>query len=387
MKILFLHSSSDLYGASKILLVTIDALRRNGYRPIVVLSAAGPLVDELEMRQVKIIYLKLGILRRKYMHPAGMINRIRSLYKAIQALKKIIRKERIDLVYSNTTAVLAGAFAAKKMRVRHIWHVHEIIEKPVFLFRFLSYLLRHYSEKVIVVSGAVKKHWGRYVPEEKLVLIYNGIDYTPYLNTQAATAAPSTARESQPEQNQPNETGRGIVIGMIGRVHAWKGQDYFLKIAGELIRQFPELQFVMVGDAFPGNEYLYEELEQLKTTLQLTHAVTDLGYRTDIPQLLRNFDIFVSPSTSPDPFPTVVLEAMAGGRAIVATAHGGVTEMITQQVEGILIPWDDAGAAAAMMAPLISDAALRHRLGSAASEKVQATYSMEAFERKILNVL
>lgn len=382
MKILLLHSSSDLYGASKILLVTIELLQRNGHTPIVVLSAPGALADALEERQVQVLYIKLGILRRKYMHPAGILNRIRTLYKAIQALKKIIRQERVDLVYSNTTAVLAGAFAAKQTGVRHIWHVHEIIEKPVFLFRLLSYLLQQYSEKVIVVSGAVKQYWSRYIAEEKLVLIHNGIDYTPYLNTQAATAP-----ESQPEQNQPNETGRGIVIGMIGRVHAWKGQDYLLKIAGELIRQFPELQFVMVGDAFPGNEYLYAELDQLKQQLKLTHAVTDLGYRTDIPELLRNFDIFVSPSTSPDPFPTVVLEAMASARAIVATAHGGVTEMIAQQVEGILVPWDDAGAAAAMMVPLIGDAALRHRLGKAASEKVQTTFSMEAFERKLLNVL
>lgn len=378
MKILFLHSSSDLYGASKILLVTIDILRRNGHTPIVVLSAPGPLAEELENRQVKVIYLRLGILRRKYMHPAGMVNRINTLYKAIQTLKKIIRQERADLVYSNTTAVLAGAFAARQTGVRHIWHVHEIIEKPAFLFRILSYLLKQYSEKIIVVSGAVKKHWSRYIPEEKLVLIYNGIDYTPYLSVRPPLrAAP----------DRQNETGKGIVIGMIGRVHAWKGQDYFLNIAGELIRQFPELQFVMVGDAFPGNEYLYEALEQLKTMLHLTNAVTDLGYRTDIPELLHNFDIFVSPSTSPDPFPTVVLEAMASACAVVATAHGGVTEMITQQVEGILIPWDDATAAAAMMAPLITDASLRQQLGKAASEKVRTTYSMEAFERKLLNVL
>ncbi|HJV18964.1 MAG TPA: glycosyltransferase family 4 protein [Sediminibacterium sp.] len=378
MKILFLHSSSDLYGASKILLVTIDILRRNGHIPIVVLSAGGPLAEELENRQVEIIYLKLGILRRKYMHPAGIYNRIHTLYKAVQTLKKIIRQEKIDLVYSNTTAVLAGAFAARQAGVRHIWHVHEIIEKPAFLFRILSYLLKQYSEKIIVVSGAVKKHWSRYVPEEKLALIYNGIDYTPYLSVRPPRTAPP---------DRQNETGKGIIIGMIGRVHAWKGQDYFLNIAGELIRQFPELQFVMAGDAFPGNEYLYEALEQQKTRLHLTHAVTDLGYRTDIPELLHNFDIFVSPSTSPDPFPTVVLEAMASACAVVATAHGGVTEMITQQVEGILIPRDDAAAAAAMMAPLITDASLRQQLGKAASEKVQTTYSMEAFERKLINVL
>ncbi|OYZ00886.1 MAG: hypothetical protein B7Y37_08270 [Sphingobacteriia bacterium 28-36-52] len=143
----------------------------------------------------------------------------------------------------------------------------------------------------------------------------------------------------------------------------------------------------MVGDAFPGNEYLYGNINRLKTELNLVEAVSDLGYQTDIPAILAQLDIFVLPSILPDPFPTVVLEAMAAGKAIVATNHGGATEMIESGKEGLLIPWNNAKAAAAIMEPIINDAAQRKAMGIAAAKKVRAEFSLEAFEERIVQLL
>ncbi|MCW3088215.1 MAG: group 1 glycosyl transferase [Sediminibacterium sp.] len=375
MNILILHGSSDLYGASKILLVTVDVLKKHGHHPTVVLTEQGPLAAILEQQGIEVIYIRLGILRRKYKSLKGLLNRLGVLRKAYLALKQLAKQKNIDLIYSNTTAVLAGAYTAKKLGIRHIWHVHEIIEKPFWMYRFIGGLLNRYSSAVIVVSEAVKKSWGRFVPGEKMHLLYNGIGYEPYL---------------QPSDRLRTELSLGpdtIIIGMIGRVHWWKGQAYFLEIAGHLSRKFHQLRFVMIGDAFPGYEYLYQELAILKQEENIEGVVHDLGYRTDVAELLQGFDILVLPSTQPDPFPTVVLEAMAAAKPVVATAHGGALEMVDNGSTGILIPPDNAYEAALCMEKLVTGAQERQRMGEAGRKKVLAVYSLAAFENKLIKIL
>jgi len=374
MNILILHGSSDLYGASKILLVIVAILKKNGHTPIVVLSEEGPLSEKLVEAKVEVIFVHLGILRRKYKSIPGILNRLVVLQKAYKAIKVLIREKNIDILYSNTTAVLVGAFVARNCHIKHIWHVHEIIEKPRLLYFLLGHLLNKYSDKVIVVSAAVKNHWSRYVADDKLKLIYNGIDYFPFLHS-----ADLLRNELHPDNNC-------IIIGMIGRVHFWKGQDYFLQIAGILSKKYNNLLFVMVGDAFPGYEYLYETLNFIKKEENIAQLVYDLGYRTDIPSLLKGFDIFVLPSQLADPFPTVVLEAMASSKPVVATLQGGAVEMIENNRSGILIPINEPGKAALMMEKLIESKELRQKMGESGRKRVLTHFSKEAFENSIINL-
>ncbi len=375
MNILILHGSSDLYGASKILLVTVRMLIKKGYSPLVVLTDEGPLADELKTLGAEVLFIRLGILRRKYKSLPGILNRLWVMRSAYTAIKNLIKDRKIELVYSNTTAVLAGAFAARSMGIAHIWHVHEIIEHPRWMYRFLGNLLNRFSSKVIVVSAAVQKSWSKYVSAEKLQLIYNGIDYSPYM-------APSD--KLRKELGIDDET---VIMGMIGRVHYWKGQAYFLQIASALSRQYSNIRFVLIGDAFPGYEYLYDQLKALIKQENIGHVVYDLGYRTDVAELLAGFDILVLPSTLPDPFPTVVLEAMASAKPVAATAHGGALEMVDENQTGVLIPVNDVQKATAIIAKLVGDKALRVQLGEAARKKVLEKYSPEAFENKMINVL
>ncbi len=375
MNILILHGSSDLYGASKILLVVVRLLKKQGHVPIVVLSENGPLVTELEAIGAEVIFVHLGILRRKYKSVSGIINRLSVLRKGYHSIKKIIRARNIDLVYSNTTAVIAGALAAKKTGTRHIWHVHEIIEHPKWLYYLLGRLLNRYSDTVIVVSEAVRNSWLAYVSADKIKVVYNGIDYAPYLHPSG---------KLRKELGIPEET---VVIGMIGRVHYWKGQDYFLHIAGELSRKFVSLRFVLIGDAFPGYEYLYQELAAIRLAENIETMVSDLGYRSDAAELLQGFDILVLPSILPDPFPTVILEAMASAKPLVATRQGGAVEIIDENVTGVLIPIHNANKAAVLMEELVKNKDRRIQMGEAGRKKVLTQFSCEAFESKMIKIL
>jgi glycosyltransferase involved in cell wall biosynthesis len=374
MNLLILHGSSDLYGASKILLVTVQLLLKKGYKPLVVLGHHGPLADKLLEAGAEVTYVRLGILRRKYKTPAGILNRLFVLLKAYRSLRRLISERQIDIVYSNTTAVLAGALAARSKGVKHVWHIHEIIESPKWLSRLLGMLVNRFSHTVIVVSAAVQANWGRFVKADKLQLIHNGIDYSPHL---------------QASGKLRNELGLSediVVVGMIGRVHYWKGQAYFLEIASRLHKQFPHLHFVMIGDAFPGYEYLYDQLAAIVAKENLHENLTNLGYRTDIAELLQGFDILVLPSILPDPFPTVILEAMASGKPVVATQQGGALEMVDNGLTGIWIPVMDATHAAAAMQELVTDPSLRKLMGDKGRQKVLAQYSLEAFENKMIKV-
>lgn len=372
MNILILHSSSDQYGASKILLGIVQLLIKRNHRVKVVLSESGPLSADLLQAGAEIIYIRLGILRRKYFSPTGIINRLLTIRSAKKALEKIIRQENIELVYSNTTGVLAGALAAKTCRVKHMWHVHEIIEKPQWFKQILGKIMRQYAQTVVVVSEAVKKSWQSVIPENKMVVVHNGIDYTPYLQEQPSIQASFGFPED------------ALIIGMVGRVHYWKGQDYFIQIAGQLHPRFPQLRFIMVGDAFPGYEYLYAQNENLIHQLQLQDVVKNLGFRKDIPAVLQCIDLLLLPSQLPDPFPTVILEAMASAKPVIATQMGGALEMIESGITGDFMPHDNAVAAANKIANWLNTDKL-HAAGQAARKRVLEKFSLEAWEHTLIN--
>jgi glycosyltransferase involved in cell wall biosynthesis len=367
-----LHSTSDLYGASKMLLYTVECLLSQKNNVTVFLSEEGELISELQNRRVNVKIFDLGILRKRYFNISGVLNRIKAIAQSYSRIKAFVKDNNVSLVYSNTIAVFVGAFVARRMHIKHIWHVHEIVDKPILFSWFIGKLLNTCSTKIIVVSEAVKSHWQRYIKKVPIEVIHNGIDYGIYLS------------DGPTIDDELKRTKNTIVIGMIGRVQYWKGQDYFLKIAGRLYRDHKNVLFVMVGDAFQGYEYLYEKLTDLKRTLSIEKVVLDLRYRKDIANILRSFDIFILPSILPDPFPTVVLEAMASGKVVVATNHGGATEMIIDGDTGFLIPFDDEARAAKIVEQLIENKELRRQVGAKARERVLKHFSSNLYKTKLM---
>ena len=370
--ILFLHGSSDLYGASKVLFQTIVACVNKGDNCVVILSEPGPFSEKLEILGVTIYFLKLGILRRKYNNPFGIINRLYYLWKSYFTLKSIIKQHNIHLIYSNTTAVIIGAITSRWLKKSHIWHIHEIITTPRPLLWFLTYLMEHCSNLNITVSSATFHHWNSLNPilakQHKLITIFNGLDSTPYLSI-------------------PEKTNAKFVIGMIGRVHFWKGQTYFLEIAHEISQLNKQVQFVMAGDPFPGYEYLLDEIEQKKIQLDMSELVFDMGYVANNKEFFEKIDLLITPSILPDPLPTVVLEAMAAGKTVAATKMGGALDMIIANETGILIPWDNAKEAAAQINQLLTQPAKMKMMGEKGRKRVIDHFSIERYHKEIYHAI
>lgn len=374
MNILALHSSSGLYGSSKVFLEAIQTFLKEGNNVTAVLSEEGALSEELRKTGADVKIIRLGIIRRKYFSFFGILNRLYYLSKSFFALKKIIRSKQTDLVYSNTTAVLIGAFVARSTNKKHIWHIHEIIEKPLFLHRFIAWMISKYCYKAIAVSNAVKEHWQQKSTSEKIIVLYNGFDYSAFYQDQ------STLRQELKIEDDC------IVIGTIGRISEWKGQDYFLHIAGEITRKINNVKFIIAGDAFPGNEYLIDSFNKIIKEENIEDKVFLLGFRDDVNNVLHGFDIFVLPSVLPDPLPTVVLESMAAGKPVVATFQGGSLEMVEENKTGIFIPLNDSQKAANLMNTLISDQAMRKQMGAAGRKRVEEKFSHERFKKELIKI-
>jgi glycosyltransferase involved in cell wall biosynthesis len=369
--VLFLQSSSEGYGSSRIILQVLWLYRKEGFNPIVLLTNDGPLKAILENEGFPVYVQNLGILRRKYVNPSGLLNRLSKNLKAYRFLTELHEKYQFELVYSNTLAVIVGAYWAKRWQIPHVWHIHEILPGPKPLVKMLAGLLDQSTPSPIAVSQAVANHWQPFLKKSKVEVIHNGIPYESFLENY-----PSAKSDlGFPDGN--------ILIGMIGRINPGKGQLFFLEIADQLSKKYPNINFILVGDPFPGYEPILEEIRKVIRDKNLEARVTNLGFREDIPKVMSALDIFVLPSILPDSFPTVILEAMAAGKPVLATRSGGASEMVLDGETGLLIPVGNVEKGVEALSTLILDGALRQNFGKAGRERVLSKFSLEAFEEKI----
>lgn len=369
--ILFLQSSSEGYGSGKIILQVIQFYQKQGLSPVVLLTNHGPIEEELTKLNIPFFVHNLGILRRKYVSPLGLINRIQKNLKAYRFLSELHHRFSFELVYSNTLAVVIGAIWAKRNKLPHIWHIHEILPGPLPLVKGLASLLEQSTPNPIAVSQAVADHWQPLLKKSKLEVIHNGIPYRAFFE-----AKPSLKQELGIPSSR-------FLIGMVGRINPGKGQLFFLQIAEEILKSYADTHFVLVGDPFPGYEPI---LEEIKTQIQqkgLERNVSYLGFRDDIPEVMASLDIFMLPSILPDSFPTVVLEAMASSKPVIATKSGGASEMVVNGETGILIQVGDIEEGVRALETLLSNHELSLQMGKNGQERVLQVYSLESFEQKI----
>jgi glycosyltransferase involved in cell wall biosynthesis len=139
-----------------------------------------------------------------------------------------------------------------------------------------------------------------------------------------------------------------------------------------------------VGDAFAGYEYLHDNINKLIDANKLTGHITQLPYRSDIANIYSALDIFILPSLLPDPAPLVVTEAMAAGLPVVATRQGGAVEMMENNVSGLLVPINDAAAAATIIEPLLMNETFRKDMGANAKKRMQEKFSRTQFNEQIM---
>lgn len=371
INILFLHAGAEMYGADKVMLDLIRSLDKKEYKAFVILPTNGVLVDALNAEGIFVEVMPYPIMRRKYFNPKGIIQYAWGLIKYTNRIVGFCKEKHIDLIHTNTAATLEGAFASRRMKIPQLWSIHEIIVSPKLMFKFTSKLIAKYASITITDSNAVKNHLesSGYFKEGMIKTFYNGVDSNRF--------CPNNSCEYlRDEWNIPRDA---TVIGMMGRVNRWKGQGDFLTAANILMEKYPNLYTVLVGAAFEGEEWREQELADKINKSPYKDRIINKGYRTDSEGIYKLYDVFVLPSTDPDPLPTVVLEAMATGKPIVGYKHGGVCEMVKDGYNGLLAEVRNPEDLANKIEQILCDATRRKEMGENSRRRLMEFFSMESY--------
>lgn len=375
--ILFLHAGAEMYGADKVMLDLVKRLDRSKYTPYVVLPMDGVLVDALKKEGINVTVMPYPIMRRKYFNPKGIIQYVTGMIKYTRKLAAFAKSHNIDLVHTNTAATLEGSFVSKKLHIPQLWSIHEIIVSPKMMYVMTSRLISKYSSITITDSAAVKRHLEKsgYFKKGSVKVIYNGVDSSRF-------SPDNDCSYLYDEWNIPRDAR---VIGMIGRVNSWKGQGDFLKAANMIMKKHPDVYTVFVGSAFEGEEWRERELADAISRSPYRDRIINKGYRTDSEAIYRLYDVFVLPSTNPDPLPTVVLEAMATGRPVVGYKHGGVCEMVKDGYNGLLAEVGSTEDLADKIERLLEDKELREKMGRNSRKRLLECFSIESYVENYSN--
>ena len=379
--ILFVHHANDMYGADIGLLHSVKSLDREKYYPIVILPAdmpTGMLSTELDRLGVEYHIAPLGILRRKYFSARSIIPLAVELLRGVAYVRATARRRGAVLVYVNTIVAASGAIGGRLAGVPVLWHIREIlsIARPVrwALHQTMSFC----ADRIVCISAAVRDSLLNEAPQlaGKAVVVYNAI-----------SVAPGNGKMSIPLREELGVPSDAPLVGMVGRITHWKGQEILAEAAGLVARTRPDVHFVAVGSYFADESHYLHNLQSLIDSLGLNGRFHIVNYRSNVTDVYRALDIFVLPSRKPEPFGRVTVEAMMQGRPVIATNHGGTVELIQDGVTGMLVPSSDPKALVAAIEQILEDRTLGEKMGQAAAAYARENFSMPRYQARMRDVI
>jgi glycosyltransferase involved in cell wall biosynthesis len=265
---------------------------------------------------------------------------------AVVRLARLVRRLRIDVVHSNSLHSLYGWAAAAITRRPHVWHAREIVVQSRVAMQLERFLARHFAVKVVCMSQAIADQ----LDPANVEVLYETVD--------PADFRPALAGRFRDRVRIPDDAP---LVGAVGRIDTWKGFDVLLDAFERAKGRRSDLHLVVAGAPVTGKEQLAIDLATRATQLADVHW---LGPRTDTPELFADLDLFVLPSTEPEPYGIVVVEALASGTPVVVTDAGGAPEIVARAApgSGTTVRPGDAGALAdaiVRIAPVTTDSPTR----------------------------
>lgn len=367
--ILFVSHSGAGDGAETCLMRLVTSLDRERFEPVLVMPAGGRLKEEAVAAGIRVHERPLDWWIRS--DPEFRMRRL-DIASCVAGLLAVIDAERPALVHTNTSVVIAGAIAARRRGLPHVWHLHEMLSthpdlRPVIDLPEAHWLIGALSNRVVTVSDAVRSQLAG-IDARRTLTVHNGVP------TRVADASAALRVRSELALDADD-----VLALAVGALVPAKGHADLIDAAARARAALPRLRVAIVGR---GSRDDVARLERRIDEAGLGGIVRLLGHRGDVPELLAASQMLVHPSHA-EAFPTVVLEAMIAGRAIVATDCGGPSEIIADGETGLLVPPRDPGALADAIVGLGVDRARRDAIGTAASEAARERYTLEGWVAKL----
>jgi len=292
---------------------------------------------------------------------------VKDIYKLIKT--RDIKIVRTHQYHANLYGRLAAWLAKVPCIVASVHNVYTIDRK--LHRRLINNFLARCTDTVVAVSETVKKDVLTYdgLSEDRLRVIYNGIDTDRFFNLNGSLI-----------RSKLGISSGAPVVGTVGRLTLQKGQKYLIDAVSALREKIPQILLLIVGDG-----PMRGELENHIRALGADKNTILLGTRRDIPQLLSAMDIFVLPSVW-EGLGTALIEAMAAGKAIIATDIPPVREIINTGNIGILVPARDSKAIASSIELLLNDKPLAETFGKSAQERAFSHFNIETTVNRYTNL-
>lgn len=379
-RVLYCEGNVDgtIGGSFYSLLYLVERLDRTRYHPVVVFHREHALIPRFRAAGIETHVVPLrppfhlditGGWRKGISPILRLVQKTRNLWRRLVVESArciaILRNQRIDLVHLNNSVVRNHHWmmAAWLTRTPCLTHERGINARYGALARFFAARL----DAVVCISGAVQENLRKkQVRVGRLVLIHNGINVD---SMRATTPANAVRRTLGIPEDAP-------VIGLVGNIKEWKGQEVVVRAAARLRERWPDLRCLLVGDAAQDDRYYQERLLRLIRELSLESCVTLTGYRRDVPDYMNVMDIVVHASILPEPFGRVIIEAMALAKPVVGSRDGGVTEIVSDGKTGLMFPPGDHAALAEAVSQLLADPTRRHSMGQAARRRVEQEFDI-----------
>lgn len=379
MKVLYYNHTGQVSGAERVLLMILSRLDRSRFEPVVACPAEGRLigmVSELGIRTIGLEQLEARFTWRV----SQLFRYLASFARVIRNARSLIIDEQPDVIHANSIrAGLVMSAASYGLATRVIWHAHDILPRHPLSIAIRFFACASGRNSILAVSqaaagrfrGFLIRWFARRVP---IRVIHNAVDVERF--------QPNS--ESRRETRQAlGLTEKDKVVGIVGHLTPAKGQLELIEAFAAISREIPDAVLLVIGEAlFNRNDDYLKSLRRAASLCASADRVCFLGTRDDVPALMRGLDLLVVNSHT-EAFALTVLEGLASGTAIVATAVDGTPEMIRHGENGWLVPARDQQTLAAAMLLLLGDQNLREQLGVNGRRDAIARFSIERFATEI----
>jgi glycosyltransferase involved in cell wall biosynthesis len=369
LRVALLNHSGRLGGGEFSMLRLAGALDPDRVRLTVIAGEDGPFVQRLRELGADVVVLPMDtqlVHRRKDTLGLGACADLqlwRQLASAVRARADILRRNRIQIVHTNSMkGHVLGGMAGRLVGAKVLWHVRDHVAPPYLpspAARAMRVAARMLPHHILAVSHSAARTIGR----SNITVIHQSVPLP----------------ELAPERVNPS----CVRIGMVGRIAPWKGQDVFLEAAAQLAPRFPDVEFVVVGSALFGEDELERSLRARAEQLPLRGRVSFLGFCENMDEIYGGLDVAVHASTLAEPYGNVVLEAMASRVATVAAAEGGPLEIVDHERTGLLVPPRDPRLLAGALESLLLDPEKRRQLARDGRAHAEQNFSLQRDGRRL----
>ena len=358
-RILYVHGIAAIGGAERDLIALLKTLDRHKWELHVVCPGTGPFREQLHAIAVPTHALSLPPWRKSL----ALFQR----RSAVRRLETLVNQLDPAMIHVNDIWWVPHTVRAIARRTSNpvpiVAHVRQEIEPAK---------VRHYQldrvEAVIAISRQIEQSLiAGGVSVKNVRTVYSGIDLSERQHTQ----------DDQTIRRMIGVTNEAVLVGTIANLFPRKGYEVMLRALPAIVRAVPSVHYVIVGS--DDNNYA-DRLKQLAHELKIADRVHIVGFQDPVQPFLTSLNLYVHPALM-EGFGIAVVEAMAMGKAVVATTTGGLPEVVAQGETGLLVPPGDAESLASTVVSLLQDRVLREQMGLCGRARAHERFSLDASVR------